>query len=657
MARNLLFSLSLGVVLLLPFYSFSQSAPGGVEDVPSFQIKDTLWVDDLIGTAIELRRSDPIRSITLLEDAYEIADSLKDIHRMERSLSILGTRYLDQGSHGQALEAYFEALSLQETQGDVRRISNTHHNLSNAYRKAGDFEKALEQEKIALEMKLEAQETRELHIIYSTIGSIYAKLEQYEKALSSHQKGLGLAIEFGLVDAQGEILGNIANVFNLQGDYNAARSYHFKALDIHEETGSITSLVIEMNNLANNYQQIGMLDSARFFYEKSYLQAESLNSPPISLFPAKGLWEVFTELGKYESANHWAEIVLALQDSVSVKTIASQMKTAEVRYDLKLKEKELEYKKEAEQLKREVALQRQRAISLGAAIGGFLLAVIALVFYFRFQNRKRTAEILEKTVEDRTADLSYANGRLREEALEKEKAKKILSNFLYRSSHDLRGPVTSIKGLLGIEALLPKKSPYHDMICLKVEQLDGVLRSLVEKLELDQHQIVAEEISWEKCWQTTLQTLEPRSGFQACCLKFENQTTAPICEDPFLIQVLMNQLVRNSIDFRDTDKKEQFCYVTIEGEDGNWCLEVRDNGIGILPLHKEQIYEMFFRGDKRSRGAGIGLHLVQEICTLLGQKTHLESEVGRGTNFKIQAVSKGNPPEKTMSLRLEGVEV
>lgn len=64
-------------------------------------------------------------------------------------------------------------------------------------------------------------------------------------------------------------------------------------------------------------------------------------------------------------------------------------------------------------------------------------------------------------------------------------------------------------------------------------------------------------------------------------------------------------------------------------------LSIRDNGIGIDAENQKKIFERYYRIDSSIEGSGIGLHLVKELMANEGGKIFVESEVGKGTEFKL----------------------
>jgi two-component system phosphate regulon sensor histidine kinase PhoR len=95
--------------------------------------------------------------------------------------------------------------------------------------------------------------------------------------------------------------------------------------------------------------------------------------------------------------------------------------------------------------------------------------------------------------------------------------------------------------------------------------------------------------------------------------------------------------------------------ITAPGDEGGARLEVADNGPGIEPEHLPRLFERFYRVDKaRSReagGTGLGLALVKHIAQVHGGRVEVESEVGRGSTFRVLVPRGEGAGEGTEGLR------
>ena len=73
---------------------------------------------------------------------------------------------------------------------------------------------------------------------------------------------------------------------------------------------------------------------------------------------------------------------------------------------------------------------------------------------------------------------------------------------------------------------------------------------------------------------------------------------------------------------------------------------VKDNGLGISDRMKKKVFEMFYRGNTKSKGSGLGLYIVKSAVDKLGGTLELESEEGKGTCFSVALPLKPPAPPK-----------
>lgn len=100
------------------------------------------------------------------------------------------------------------------------------------------------------------------------------------------------------------------------------------------------------------------------------------------------------------------------------------------------------------------------------------------------------------------------------------------------------------------------------------------------------------------------------------------------------IRSIIYNLLSNAIKFKSPHRNPEIFIRTVK--EGNFMiLSIRDNGIGIDAENQKKIFERYYRIDSSIEGSGIGLHLVKELMANEGGKIFVESEVGKGTEFKL----------------------
>jgi len=101
-----------------------------------------------------------------------------------------------------------------------------------------------------------------------------------------------------------------------------------------------------------------------------------------------------------------------------------------------------------------------------------------------------------------------------------------------------------------------------------------------------------------------------------------------VADEPQLVEVFQN-LLANAIRYRGAEPPR--VHVEARRDQAMWRIGVHDNGIGVAPELRERVFEMFYRGRKDGRGAGVGLSVVRRIVERQGGRVWLESEPGQGS--------------------------
>ena len=112
--------------------------------------------------------------------------------------------------------------------------------------------------------------------------------------------------------------------------------------------------------------------------------------------------------------------------------------------------------------------------------------------------------------------------------------------------------------------------------------------------------------------------------------------------DPIKLKVIIKNLLLNALKFTD----EGGVMVRAGARDGGVEISVADSGIGIAPDMIAQIFDAFRQGDHgetRRGGVGLGLHIVRRLLDMLGGTIDVESQLQRGSTFRIWVPSGERP--------------
>jgi PAS domain S-box-containing protein len=229
--------------------------------------------------------------------------------------------------------------------------------------------------------------------------------------------------------------------------------------------------------------------------------------------------------------------------------------------------------------------------------------------------------------------------RKRAEA-ELRRANKDLGQFAYSASHDLQEPLRTIK--IYSELL-------SDHLSAEVEgeaaEFLNFLRTAATRMEMLVHDLLAytqvttveeplEQVDMNETLVDVIANLGgaiTESGANVTCDKLPSVRA----HKTHMRQLLQN-LIGNAVKYRSEDRKPAI-HIGAERLDGQWVFTVRDNGIGIQPEFREQIFGLFSRLHNTDRydGTGIGLAICQRIIERYHGRIWVESEPGCGSEFRF----------------------
>lgn len=219
-----------------------------------------------------------------------------------------------------------------------------------------------------------------------------------------------------------------------------------------------------------------------------------------------------------------------------------------------------------------------------------------------------------------------------------EKTNAELDRFLYSTSHDLRSPLSSIKGLVNIarmETSDGKLQGYFSMMIDRVEKLDFFIKDIIDYSKNARTDVRTEPVDFTKLLDEVTDNLRYIEGAASIEIQSKVSIGYPVSADKNRLSIILNNLLANAIKYHDPQKEKQWIDVQVSNSQGSLRLKVSDNGMGIDPEHHNKIFDMFYRGTVQSKGSGLGLYIVKETVAKMKGTISLESTPGTGSSFLI----------------------
>ena len=260
-----------------------------------------------------------------------------------------------------------------------------------------------------------------------------------------------------------------------------------------------------------------------------------------------------------------------------------------------------------------------------------------LDFKLKLSNKKKKDEISELY-----EDFEEMRKRLKDNAEEKVEADKRDKEFISNISHDLKTPLTSIRGYCegimdGVASTPEKMDKYVRTIYTKTNEMDDLINQLTLYSNIERKSVPFDfnEVSAEEFFGDCAKALELELDAQSIRFAYDDRLREDcrLVVDEEQIRRVMNNIVSNSVKYAHVSPLE----ITMKVEDAGSEIRVSlaDNGVGIAPKDLPHVFDRFYRADSsRNRstgGSGIGLSIVKSIIEEHGGSVEASSEKDKGT--------------------------
>ena len=217
---------------------------------------------------------------------------------------------------------------------------------------------------------------------------------------------------------------------------------------------------------------------------------------------------------------------------------------------------------------------------------------------------------------------------------------KMREEFFANASHELKTPLTAIKGFNDLIALKTSDEEIKSFTAKSDKEITRLVSLIGDMLDLSKLEngvkiTDAEELDLGKIATEVAESLAPLAANKKISVSVSGNGIVRMEREHAL--ELVKNLVENAIRYNNENGKVE---VSVLNDGGNVVLRVKDNGIGIEEEHLGRIFERFYRVNKsRSRetgGTGLGLSIVKHVCALYNAEPVVHSRYGEGTIVEVK---------------------
>ena len=263
---------------------------------------------------------------------------------------------------------------------------------------------------------------------------------------------------------------------------------------------------------------------------------------------------------------------------------------------------------------------------LALVLAALLAAVCAWMLGSAQRTERRALALAERMTE-----------HLRRSKTELARSNAELERFAYVASHDLREPLRTVTGFLGLlsrrhrDRLDDEGREFVDLAVDGAKRMDGLIAELLEYSRVGRRETEPAAVDVSAAWGVAVRNLGA-----AIAESSAEVTAGPlpvVLADPGeMVQVLQN-LLGNAIKYRREDAPQIHIDALRRGEE--WEIAVTDDGPGIDPRHHDRIFVLLHRLHRRDEveGTGIGLAICKKVVERYGGRIWVESSEGDGSRF------------------------
>lgn len=220
--------------------------------------------------------------------------------------------------------------------------------------------------------------------------------------------------------------------------------------------------------------------------------------------------------------------------------------------------------------------------------------------------------------------------KLKQKAFELQQSNKDLEMFVYKASHNLRGPVASIIGITSMfqEEIKDEKALlYCTYIQSCAQNLDEVLKSMLHLQVLSKTEGRKDKIDFLSLITRIRSAYFHYEGFKETDFVVSCKLSKEFISNEKMLDSLFQNIIHNAVKFRKLDKaKKNIVSIEISEYKTGIKIKIEDNGIGIKKQHIPKIFDMYYKANTTHKGSGLGLYFARQITNYLGGKISITSK-------------------------------
>ncbi len=538
------------------------------------------------------------------------------------------------GDFTDAIANYFSAIRYFEKTDMVSNLSLTMSNIGLIYNSWGQKDDAQFYFRRSVALANEAKNDNALGYAYNNMGQFMRSVEAYDSAL----------YYFGLSTQRYAATQNLGGIYlNLNGlgetyseikDYEKSLNYFSEALALADSTNSSYRKALTLQNIARVLALKGEGNEALKFANECNDLAVKRGYKEIAKDNYLIISDIYAKLQRFDKAYANYQLYSSYKDSLFSEEKFQQVASLREQFELEKKESENEL------LRRDALIQNQKLRQERLEKYGLLaIMILVLLFALYFVITNLKIRRINNSLTSKNEEVTFQKEELSLKAEELKKSNEIKNLMFSIVSHDLRGPISNLSGLVELLGMKSISKDELDRLLPSIATNIGNVADLTDNVlywarsQMEGVKAQPQSFDLGEHLAAKLQLYEKSADEKGIHFTNEVMEGLSVFADPYMIELIARNLVSNAVKFSNRGDKikvsakldRDFAVVTIE-----------DTGQGIPPEHIDKIFaDMQFTtvGTRDERGIGLGLTMSKYFVEVIGGKIWVESAFRMGSSF------------------------
>ncbi len=582
----------------------------------------------------------------------------------------IGFAYQRLGKLADATGYYLRAVPLFEGLNDSLGLANVWNGLGICYFEQGDFGNALQFYQRAEPMFFHLKKMDRYAASMSNIGYAYLQMGNLNLAQAYSKKALALANQYNVSTIQTFALSHLGDIARRNQDYATAERYFRDALAVAARNPeNAVSNSRFYNLLGYFYTDLKQFNQAQIYLDSSLAVSLRANMRFRIKDAYQGYQHLYAAMKNFEQAYRYQSLVALYQDSLFNQESARHIATMQ---------RELESREQTAQISLLTKDSELQQTTRNALLGGIAVVILAGLLLWRSylqmrsvnrQLQSQNVEILEQRsmMERQSEEIATINSELQQKNQHLVNLNEEKSQFMRIAAHDLKNPLTGIRGLAEFLATDAPNLPTEEIALVSnrvaetADRMFQLVKSLLDVNAIEDGSIAMHAANFnvalilETAVQNYVEAAKAKNIRLILTTTAKSESLEQIIESEFmafadaqLTAQVIDNLVSNAVKYSPMGKsvvvrlfRESLENSGVTQQTRKYIrLEVQDEGQGLTEQDKTLLFGKFTKLSARPTAGedstGLGLSIVKQLVEMMHGQVWCESEYGQGATFIVR---------------------